>query len=388
MATVQDVLSALQGIRANNMGQANNPAALTQMAQYAQSNNIPMSTLQQAAGQFDPKWTPARVNQAMAQYGNQPNTTGLNPASATLAEAANQATDRINQTQQQVGGLYETGIGYIDPYMQTGGQANQLQAALSGAMGADAQRQAFQNYQASPGVDFAQQQAERALTRNAAATGQLGGGNTLRDLNQLAVGTYMQDFNNQFARLGDVATRGYGAATTGAGLQGQQAGIQAGLGQFAANIPLQTAAQQAGMQFQAGRDISGNIGQTSSALANLVNQQGAGMADMGGSYATNMNNLYQQAAQGNAQAQEQLAALLGNMSVQAGSQVGGLPIIPGQQTNYLGQLGQVAGGIGGIMAGLNQGQQTTNATPFAFSPNQGISAQAYGNMLSGNLRGY
>src|SRR5690606_34271075 len=115
----------------------------------------------------------------------------------------------------------------------------------------EAQAKAYADYQQSPGVAFAQQEAEQALMRNASATGNTRGGNILRDLTQLAAGTYMQDFNNQYQRIGQVADRGYGAATTGAGLYGQQAGMQSGMDQFAAQIPLQAAGQKSGLQYQA-----------------------------------------------------------------------------------------------------------------------------------------
>jgi len=284
---------------------------------------------------------------------------GLKPAVDTLNRGAAEATNRIGQTSQKVTDLYNQGTSYIAPYMSPGESANNLQAALSGAMGPEAQQQAFAQYQQSPGVKFAQGEAERALTRNAAATGGLGGGNVLRDLTQLAAGTFMQDFGNQYSRLGEIANRGYGAATTGAGMQGQQAGIQSSLGQFAANIPMNTAGAQSGIQFQAGRDVGSAIQGTTSALSSLINQQGAGMTDITGNATTNLNSLYQNAMSGDATAKEQLAAMLGNLSTGSASMVGNQPIIQGQQTNYLGQLGQVASGLGGLYAGMNSGDNPT-----------------------------
>lgn len=292
-----------------------------------------------------------------------PPTYGLNPAMGTLGQAGLDATARIDQTQQMVGDIYKEGISYLDPYMQSGSKANDLQAALSGALGPEAQAQAFANYQTSPGVEFAQKEAERALLRNASATGGLGGGNVLRDLTQLAAGTFMQDYNNHFNQIGSVADRGYGSATTGAGLQGQQGQVQAGLGQFAANIPLRVAEAQAAMQFQAGRDIAGGVQNTTSSLANLIQNQGAGMADITGNATNNINALYQNAMNGDAASKEQLAAMLANLSTNNASMNSNMPIIPGQGSNLLGQMGQVASGIGGLYAGLN----AYNAAPQASS---------------------
>lgn len=340
-------------------------------AQYANANGLSADVVNQVVqgvAQNPGMWNTQRVQSIMDQYKPQPQQYGLSASMNTLGQGANAATQRIGQTQQQVGGLYNQGLQMLDPYMQSGKQADQLQAALSGALGPEAQKQAFNSYQYSPGVEFAQKEAERALLRNASATGGLGGGNVLRDLTQLAAGTAMQDFGNQFSRIGEVANRGYGAATTGAGLQGQQAQVQSGLGQFAANIPLQTSQNQAGMQFQAGRDIASNISSTTSALSNLINQQGAGMADITGNVTNNLNALFQQASAGDSNAIQQLQAMLGNLSTQTASMVAGQPVIQGQNTNYLGQLGQVASGVGGLAAGMNYGNPATQPVYNTRSP--------------------
>lgn len=294
---------------------------------------------------------------------------GLKPAVNTLAGGATEATNRIGQTSEKVSGLYGQAMQPLQQYIDPGKAANNLQAALSGAMGPEAQQQAYAQYQQSPGVKFAQGEAERALTRNAAATGGLGGGNVLRDLTQLAAGTFMQDYNNQFNQIGAVADRGLSSATTGAGLYGQQAGVQSALGQFAANIPMNTAGAQSGLQFQAGRDVASSIGSVTTALANLQDKQGSGMTNIIGDATTNVANLYQRALEGDANAKEQLAAMLGNLSTNSASTVANQPIIPGQQTNYLGQIATVASGLGGLAEGLNYGDTTTTPqTTYRMSP--------------------
>jgi hypothetical protein len=342
-------------------------------------------------------------------------------------------------TQGQVSDLFGKGVAGLTPYIEQGQGASQLQAALSGALGPEAQAQAYAQYQESPGVAFAREESERAQLRNAAALGGLSGGNIRDELSRRAVGTYMQDFGNQFNRMGTVADRGLSAAgvagglrgqeagvqsalgqgrastlsglaqseagtraglgTTEAGLlsslgadeagimaglgtsqvgiqsglkstlgniqsglEGQNAGLQAGLGQYGAQIPVAAGSQIGGYRYQAGRDIANSISGTSSALANLINQQGAGVSDITGNMATNVNSLIQAATAGDVAAKQQLATLLTNVSSQAGSSYAGQPIVPGAPSNLLGTLGQVAGGIGGLVQGYNQMGNVWNPT--------------------------
>lgn len=117
----------------------------------------------------------------------------------------------------------------FSPYMQQGQQAFNQQAALSGAQGAEAQQQAYSQFQSSPGQQFLQQQAEKALLRNAAATGQLGGGNTQSALQQQAIGFASQDFDNYYNRLG-------GVSQAGLGLTGQLGQTNANMGSNIASL--------------------------------------------------------------------------------------------------------------------------------------------------------
>lgn len=383
MPTFQEVQNTLAGLQAaNNTSAGGNWTPFYQQAvQYAQQNKIDPQMLADAGNALAPgnNWDVNKVQQTMAQFGQQPsNAFGLPAAYGSLSQGAQDATQRIGQTQQQVGDLYKQGLQMLQPYMQQGGQANSLQAALSGALGPEAQQAAYAQYNSSPGVQWAQQQGEQSVLRNAAATGDLGGGNTLKALQAFGTGLAQQDFSNNFARLGQVADRGYGASTTGAGLQGQQAGIQAGLGQFNANIPLQTSQALAGMQFQTGRDISSNVNSVTSSLANLINQQGAGMADIVGNTTGNVNALIQQAMNGDAQAKEQLATLLGNLGVQAGSQYAGQPIVTPAPSTNLRDLGLIAQSVGGVYQGLNYGKNglTTNSNANDYNYNPSVAGMA------------
>lgn len=307
-------------------------------------------------------------------------------------------------------GTYDLGVGAFDQgrsqiqqglggFINQGQGAGGRQAALSGAMGQQAQQQAYSQFQDSPGQQFLRERGERALLRNSAALGGLGGGNVRKGLVEFGQGMAAQDFQNQFDRLGQVANRGSQAAQTASGLYsnlaGQQAGFAQGLGSLAAGIPLDTAMAQGNLQAgraglqsglytqaanlglrtgenlsnmrtQAGRDISGNIAGTSSALANFVNEQGQVMGDTYGQGAINVNNLIQAASSGDAAAQEQLSQLVSSQGVQGAGYAAGVPAQSGFQSDYLGQLGQLAGGVGGILQGYNayQGGGSGGGTPF------------------------
>ena len=110
------------------------------------------------------------------------------------------ARDLFGQTEAQ-----------FDPFIQGGQGAFSQQAALSGAQGPEAQARAIQGIQVSPGQQFLRDRAEKALLRNAAATGDLGGGRTRLGLQEQAIGFGAQDIENQFNRLGQVSQQGLGA---------------------------------------------------------------------------------------------------------------------------------------------------------------------------------
>lgn len=317
---------------------------------------------------------------------------GLTLGEEALTEGQRAALQNLSATQQRTSGLYDKGIGYYEPYTQAGIGAYNQQAALSGALGPEAQKSAYAAYQQSPGVAFAQQEAERAILRNASALGGLGGGNVRDELSRRAVGTYMQDFQNQFGRLGEVSAQGYNAASQAAGMRGMQAGSEQTLGMTAAQIPMnvgsaiaqgrfqtgQTIGGQRGQlgqimgnqAYQAGSDIASAIANTTSSLSALTNAQGAGMSDIMSNTVNNVNNLYQAAAAGDSEAINQLQSMLANLSTGAGSSYSNVPIVPGAVTN-------LAQGVAGIGAGFkpaatntyNYTTPTTSGAGGGYGPN-------------------
>lgn len=120
------------------------------------------------------------------------------------------------------------------------GSAN-LQSALTGAMGPEAQQQAYAQYQESPGVAWQRDQGMRGLDAEIAASGR-GGGSRLRAVSEFNQGLAMQDFGNNFSRLSTVTNTGLSAAGTlgnqviDFSKQGQQAVTQAGQAQAGATL--------------------------------------------------------------------------------------------------------------------------------------------------------
>ena len=146
-------------------------------------------------------------------------------------KAAQQAAAGQEQAQQaglaEVSRQFDVTQANLQPFQEAGVGALQQQQALLGIGegGAQAQQQAFNQFNLSPGQQFIRDRAQKNLLRNASAIGGLGGGNVRSALVQQGAGFAQQDFNNQFSRLGQLAGQGQ-AATTSLGQFGVQAAGQ------------------------------------------------------------------------------------------------------------------------------------------------------------------
>lgn len=266
-----------------------------------------------------------------------------------------------------------SGVARFDPYSQTGQGALDVEAALSGALGPEAQAQAFANYQESPGQQWAREQQEKSLVRNAAATGGTQSGNVLSALQEQAAGIASQNYQQDLGNLRSLAERGQSAAGSQAGIETQagrdlaqmemsagqsalsantqtgaaignmafqggmnQANLQQALGQNLSNVYGGTASNLAGLRYGAGQDIASQLGMTGQQLAQLQSGQGTALANIDQQTATNAANLAAQQGQQTSGLRTDLAALLSNLAVGSGT----------QQSNLATQLGQAqAGGV-------------------------------------------
>lgn len=209
--------------------------------------------------------------------------------------------------------------------LNAGNQGIDIQAALAGLSGNNAQRTAFENFQASPGQEYLQDQGRIGVLRGASATGGLGGGNVQRELISQRMGLAAQDFNNQFQR-------------------GQQVlGSQQALAPAAASV------------FQnAGAGIARDRFNTGTALSGLIDRQGSGASDIIGRATGNAGTLLAGSGLAQGSAQEQLATLLGNLALQQGSTAAGAPSAAKllDISGYIDEIGQVASGAGGLLTGF------------------------------------
>lgn len=243
-----------------------------------------------------------------------------------------------------IGGATSAATGRLDPYAQAGGSALQREAALTGALGADAQAQAFQNYQSSPGQEWLRDRQEQSLLRNASATGGLRGGSTLTALQEQAAGFASQQYQQDLDNLRNLSGRGQQAA-------GQQAGIQQQGGLAQGNIISSLGQMGAQGQMQAGSQLSN--------LASQFGQLGGAATQQAGQ---NMANIYGQGAQSLANQGLQYGQLGSGAIGQAGGQIGQAQLGTGQNLSQLrNMLGQNIGNLR-MGAGQQAAQQIQGAT--------------------------
>ena len=327
---------------------------------------------------------------------------GSQAALGNLNQAQTQGLRAINQPMNQA-------IQSFNPYARQGRNALGVQGALSGAMGREAQQQAYNDFLESPGQAFLREQGERSILNTNAATGGVGGGNILKELTRYGQGMAAQDFGNSYNRLAGLSQQGLQAIGQQAGLRGQQASMGSGLisnlgqarsnvnqnlgtaganltsqmgsaranvanqagmargnltgqmgmqgagilntaGQNVANLYAGTAGQVAQDRLQTGQQIAQAVGNTGSALSALANQQGQQLAGAVGTSGNNIAQLLQAAANGDANALEQLGVLQANIATGQGSTIANQPIINPQSINYSDALATTADAAG---AGYN-----------------------------------
>jgi len=172
----------------------------------------------------------------------------------------------------------------LNPAYQRGESSSQLQAAFSGLMGQDAQRQAYEGFQESPGTDWLRKKQEEARLRTFSRLG--GGlGNQASVMSALAgdeFGRAQTDFSNYYGRLNDISGRGDNAATNIANIRTSLgtglSNLSTGEGTSLANL---TGTRAAGAQA------------TMQNLADLFSREGTATANAYAGAGTEQSNLAQ-----------------------------------------------------------------------------------------------
>lgn len=289
---------------------------------------------------------------------------GQNQSISTLKNGYSSArSDAINgfgNAERTLDSAYNKATGVFEPVAQQGAGASQIQAALSGALGPQAQKQAFANYSDSPGQKYLRDQQEQALLRSESALG--GGvsanGRVLSALQEQAAGNAAQNYNTNFSQLGQIAGRGDSANQN-------IANLQASLGQSKAGIQQQLASLLSGYSMNQGAGISGIQANGASNLANLNTNTAAQLAQsLQGQGVTQANTLI-----GAGSEQAQLAQNLGQ--AQSGADIyksqNASPLIQGVQAG-LGAYGAMGGNFN-FLSGMrppNSGGAVTDYTGNAY----------------------
>lgn len=315
---------------------------------------------------------------------------------ALTSQATQARGDILAGTEAGLGSIAaarEGAIADYAPYTQAGAGAIEQEAALSGALGPEAQQAAINSFIESPGQKYLREQQEKALLRSSAATGGLGGGRVRSALMEQAMGIAATQQQQQLENLRSIASRGQTAA-------GDVAGIRVGTGTTEAGIQTGAGQQLAQIANSLGLNVSQLINATSAEKAALAERMGinlsqleqaigsarvAGIQGLGSSLASTVGGatgdiagLIERGGTTTLSAQQNLASTLGNIAVGAGSQQSeytagaGSALAAGQLAS--GQaLAQGIQGLGNVAAyGIGSNYSATPQMPIQMQQQLGI----------------
>jgi len=103
-------------------------------------------------------------------------------------------------------------LGAISPFAEAGRGALAQQQTFLGLSGPEAEQAALAGFTESPGAQFARQEEEQAITRNALALGDVGGGRVRDELGRRAAGRFGTRLDTRLAQLGQLSGQGQQAA--------------------------------------------------------------------------------------------------------------------------------------------------------------------------------
>jgi len=288
------------------------------------------------------------------------------------------------------------GLGEFEPYAIAGQSALAQEAALSGAMGPEAQQAAIDAYIESPGQKYLREKQQEALLRSSAAIGGLGGGNVRTALQEQAMGIASTQQQQHLENLRSLAGRGQEVAgaragmITGAGTQ--LAGIAERLGVSASDLMRMSAQDKAALAERAGIRLADLEQATQSARITNLQQLASQLAGTRAAETADIVRLGETGALTGLGTQQNIGTLLSNLAVGAGTNIanlqaaGGSALAAGQlgagmiTGNMYSQLGNLAGSqIPSAGQGWNMYQQFSQPQQTTYSqPTNQYTSQGYG----------
>lgn len=253
-----------------------------------------------------------------AAAGRQDLLTGKTNAIDALNAAKTESLDRLN------------------PYSSAGQAALDQEAALSGALGPEAQQAAINAFIESPGQKYLREREEQALLRNSAAIGGLGGGRIRSAIMEQALNIAATQQQSHLENLRSLATRGQTADEaasnviqgTGANIANIEATTASQLSQLANSLGINVsqllntnATQRAQLAQQAGLDVA-QVETTMGQLAAAYTAQfGQGIATAKATGIGDIANLSEQSATNRYIGEQNLATTLANLATNTASTV-------------------------------------------------------------------
>lgn len=326
---------------------------------------------------------------------------GTTAASAELQAARQAAIDPLLQAQQAqqralmggqrqglgaLGGAYGQQYGFQQPYLGTGGAAQNQLAALYGVggdvnasgYGSFMQQPTLDQLQMDPGYAFRLSQGEQAMNAASGASGMRGSGAALKAATRYGQEAGSQEYANAYNRF--MANRQAAAA----GLQGL-----AGSGQGAANVMSQaagnfgtgaasiygnTAANLANIYGTTGQNVSNIQAATGQNLANLQAQQGTNLAANVLGTGQNIANVYSGTGTNLANVYTGTAPQLANISLGTGQALG-----TGLENAAQARASGYMGGATALSQALQQPAQ--NAMAYTMMNRYAPQSQAYSGFM-------
>jgi hypothetical protein len=290
----------------------------------------------------------------------------------------------------------QRGLARLDPYSDAGRSALEQEAALSGALGPEAQQAAIDSFIESPGQKYLREQQEKSLLRNSAAIGGLGGGRVRSALMEQAMGIAATQQQSHLENLRSLAGRGQQADTTGAGIiantGSQAAGIQSSsaaqlaqlaemLGVRGADLSRMTAQERSSLAQSTGINLAQLEQVIGAAQAGLLTDLGSQLATTQAGGISDVARLGETGETNTLNTQQNISTILSNLATQQGTSLGnlaagqGAALAAGQVASSQ-AMGQMANNIGtGLSYTL---AQRATPTPIPATPTSYPGAGTYG----------